>query len=181
MFLAIFLGNACFLKLLHNAIIVIHLIPIIPMIGAVIPDMIEAISKTESDKKELQLSINSFDNPTELTGIKAWSQLILQLLFMTPGTYPTLPEMGVGIENYQFEFVDNVLSPLSASIIEQQRTYLSDIPLVAVTVEPATVNNETILLIQLTFDLGRDGSGNSVIAVNATPTSRHFLDFDISW
>lgn len=143
--------------------------------------MISATSVLESNKKELQLSINSFDNPTELTGIKAWSQLMLQLIFMEPGTYPSLPDMGVGIESYQYDFMDDILSQLSAKIIQQQRDYLSDIPLTAVTIEPRTVNGETIMLIQLSFDLGRQGEGTSVIAVNASPSSRHFLDFDVSW
>ena len=142
--------------------------------------MISPVSTLESNKKELQLSINSFDNPTELTGIKAWSQLILQLIFMQPGTYPSLPEMGVGIEDYQYDFMDDVLSQLAADIIQQQRTYLSDIPLTAVTVEPRDVRGETIMLIMLTFDVER-GEQTSVIAVNASPKSRHFLDFDVSW
>ncbi len=143
--------------------------------------MISATGTLESNKKELQLSINSFDNPTELTGIKAWSQLILQLIFMEPGTYPSLPEMGVGIENYQYDFLPDILSQLASSIIQQQRTYLSDVPLTGVTVEPREVNGEIIMLIQLTFDAGREGEQNSVIAINASPKSRHFLDFDISW
>lgn len=143
--------------------------------------MIDTIGKLESNKKELQLGINSFDNPTELTGIKAWSQLMFQLIFLMPGTYPSMPEMGVGIENYQFDFIDDVVRTLNTSIIEQQRTYLSDIPLTSVTVEPSTINGETILFIYLTFTMTDGQSEASVIAVNASSNSRHFLDFATSW
>lgn len=143
--------------------------------------MLDTIGKLESNKKELQLGINSFDNPTELTGVKAWSQLMLQLIFLMPGTYPSMPEMGVGIENYQFEFIDDVVHTLSTSIMEQQRTYLSDIPLTSVTVEPSTINGETVLFIYLTFTKGDGSSEATVIAVNSSPTSRNFLNFAISW
>ena len=143
--------------------------------------MVDTFSSMESNKRELQLSINSFDNPTELSDVKAWSQLILQLLFLEPGTYPSIPEMGIGIEKYQYDFIDEVVSELSAAILNQQQTYLKDIPLTSVQVAPATVNKETILLIQLTFDAGRGSEQKSVIAVNASPKSRNFLDFDVSW
>ena len=146
----------------------------------VIP-LVSVTEKLESDKKELQLSINSFDNPTELTGIKAWSQLVLHLIFMKPGTHPTHPEMGIDLESYQFDFMDDAISSLSAAIINQQGKYLKDVPLTAVVIQPAEVNGERILLIQLTFTDSNRGTANSVIAINATPTSRHFLDFDISW
>lgn len=142
--------------------------------------MMNDFSKLESSKKELQLSVNSFDNPTELTDVKAWSQLVLQLIFLDPGTFPSYPEMGVGIRNYEFEFMDDVMSELSAKILNQKNLYLKDLPLSAVTINKTTIKGEAILLIQLTFTVSGQNA-NSVIAINASPSSRHFLDFEISW
>ena len=142
--------------------------------------MIDANSKLESNKKELQLSINSFDNPTELSDLKAWSQLILELIFLEPGTFPSYPEMGVGIENYDFDFIDEAVTDLTSKITEQQTKYLKDVPLTAVTIEPATVQGVVVLLIQLTFTTPA-GSANSAIAIKKSSTSRNYLDFEVSW
>ena len=132
----------------------------------------------ESSKKELTLQINSFDKPKELSDVKAWSQLILNLLYLRPGTYPSLPEMGIDIEKYQFDFLDNAVSELSTKIIDQQQTYLPDVPLNGVQI--GTVNNgaDTVLVIQLIFNTS-DGVTSSAIAINTS--ERHFLDFDVSW
>ena len=144
--------------------------------------MLDIIGHSEYRKKELQLSINSFDNPTELSGPEAWAQLILQLLFLEPGSYPTYPDMGIGLENYQFDYLDDVIRKLSADIIDQQSKYLPDIPLVDVSLEPRDYNGEKILMIYLTFNSDMNGNDDrQVIAINATPTSRHFLDFEVSW
>ena len=144
--------------------------------------MLDLMHSIESNKRELQLSINSFDNPTELSEIKAWSQLMLQLIFLEPGTYPSLPEMGVGIEHYQFDFMDEAINDLNTRIIQQQQTYLKEVPLKAVQCSSAqTPNGDIILLIQLMFNVKMGSQAATAIAVNATPTSRHFLDFEVSW
>ena len=142
--------------------------------------MVNTNPRRESDKLELLLSINSFDNPTQLSEIKAWAQLMTNLIFLEPGTYPSMPEMGVGIESYQYDFMDEALEELNAKIITQQQAYLPDIPLQAVTLEPYDYGALRILLIRLTFytDVG---NASAAIAVNTSPTSRNFLDFDISW
>lgn len=142
--------------------------------------MTNVFEKLESSKIELQLSINAFDNPTELTGIKAWSQLILQLIFLEPGTIPSYPEMGIGIRNFESEFLDDAIAELNARIINQKNLYLKDVPLSGVTTVKREINGESVLLVQLTFSVSGQNQ-NSVIAINATPESKHFLDFDVSW
>lgn len=132
----------------------------------------------ESSKAEVVLGINSFDKPEELTDVKAWSQLMLNLIFLKPGSYPSIPEMGVGIENYQYDFMDDTISELSAKIITQQQTYLPDIPLSTVNVQKIEQNGQPILIVQLFFTTN-SGAASSAIAINST--SRNFLDFDVSW
>ena len=75
----------------------------------------------ECNKVEPSLEINSFDKPKELSGVTAWSQLILNLLFLKPGTYPSMPEMGIGIETYQYDYLDETITELQAAIINQQQ------------------------------------------------------------
>ena len=132
----------------------------------------------ESSKKETSLEINSFDKPTELSGVAAWSQLMLNLIFLKPGTYPSLPEMGVGIEEYQYDFLDDAIDILSTRISEQQKIYLPDVPLGAVQVSKVEKNGQPILIIQLFFNV-ESGASSSAIAINLS--KRNFLDFEVSW
>ena len=132
----------------------------------------------ESSKKELLLEVNSFDKPTELSGVSAWSQLLLNLIFLKPGTYPSVPEMGIGIENYQYDFMDDAIGELSAKITEQHKKYLSDIPLAGVNVSKLEKNGQPILIVQLFFN-AESGTTSSAIAINVS--KRNFLDFEVSW
>lgn len=132
----------------------------------------------ESSKSETSLSINSFDKPSELTDVGAWSQLMLNLIFLKPGSYPSQPEMGVGIEAYQYDFLEDAISELSAKISEQQQTYLPDVPLSGVQISKMDHNGQPILIIQLFFDT-ENGTTGSAIAINTS--KRNFLDFEVSW
>ena len=92
--------------------------------------MVNTIGKLECDKLELQLGINSFDNPTQLSELKAWSQLMLNLIFLEKGTYPSLPDMGVGIQNYEygirnydFELLQKIADINNLEIIIQDKNY----------------------------------------------------------
>ena len=132
----------------------------------------------DSNKKETSLQINSFDKPNELTGVAAWSQLMLNLIFLKPGTYPSLPEMGVGIEDYQYDFFEEAVEALSSAITEQQKVFLPDVPLSGIKISKLDKNGQPILVIQLFFDTN-DGVESSAIAINTS--KRNFLDFDVSW
>lgn len=132
----------------------------------------------DSNKKETSLQINSFDKPNELTGVAAWSQLMLNLIFLKPGTYPSLPEMGVGIEDYQYDFFEEAVEALSSAITEQQKVFLPDVPLSGIKISKLDKNGQPILVIQLFFDTN-DGVETSAIAINTS--KRNFLDFDVSW
>lgn len=132
----------------------------------------------DSNKKETSLQINSFDKPNELTGVAAWSQLMLNLIFLKPGTYPSLPEMGVGIEDYQYDFFEEAVEALSSAITEQQKVFLPDVPLSGIKISKLEKNDQPILVIQLFFDTN-DGVETSAIAINTS--KRNFLDFDVSW
>ena len=132
----------------------------------------------ESSKSELTLEINSFDKPKELSSVGAWSQLLLNLMFTRPGTYPSMPELGIGIEDFQYEFLDSAIDQLTTAITTQQQTYLPDIPLSGVQVSRIEKGGQPILIIQLFFNLD-SGISNSAIALNVS--KRNFLDFEVSW
>lgn len=132
----------------------------------------------QSSKTELTLEIDSFDKPKELVEVAAWSQLILNLLYLKPGTYPSLPDMGIGIEEYQYDFIDDIAEELTSKITSQQKQYLPDVPLTGVTVNSRIVGQIEALVIQLFFTTG---SKMVASAVAIDTSQRNFLTFDVSW
>lgn len=131
----------------------------------------------ESDKKELVLGINVFDKPTELIGPKAWAQLLVNLCFLRPGTYPSQPMMGIGIQDYEYEFIDAAIERLQEEIPAQARQYLPDVPLESVEVKSTIVNGRDILIIIFNMYY----RNTIVSAAVAADVSNKIIDFDISW
>lgn len=130
----------------------------------------------ESNKKELLLSINSFDRPAEAIGKNAWIKLITHLLFLIPGTYPSSPLLGIGIQQYEYSFMDETIAQLQSLILEQVRTYLPDVPLDSVVVDSTEVSGKKILLIIINFI----DSGNLDTAVIASAAPENIIDFEVS-
>lgn len=132
----------------------------------------------ESDKKELGLSTNVFNKQTEYQGKTAWFQLILNLIFLRPGTYPSIPNMGVGIQDYEYEYIDDVKDNIRNKIEEQIQLFLPDVPLASVDVNTVNYEGKTILLIVISLnDNGQIVTG----AVASEVTKNKLIDFEISW
>lgn len=130
----------------------------------------------EANKKECVLGINSFDKPTELIGKNAWVQLVINLLFLKKGTYPSIPEMGIGIQYYEYEFIDEVKEKLEAEIKEQIRKYLPDIPIDSVILSTTESAGTFILIIAITFVV----NGASDSAVIASASSPNIINFAVN-
>lgn len=132
----------------------------------------------EANKKELGLSTNVFNKQTEYQGKTAWFQLILNLIFLRPGTYPSIPNMGVGIQDYEYEYIDDVKDNIRNKIEEQIKLFLPDVPLASVDVNSVNYDGKTILLIIISLnDNGQIVTG----AVASEVTKNRLIDFEISW
>lgn len=132
----------------------------------------------EPNKKELLLSTNVFNKPTELIGKDAWARLVLNLLFMRKGTFPSMPNMGVGIQDYQYEFLDTAINSLNFEIEDQINTYLPDLPVSSVNVTSTEVDGQTILILVINFT--DKGTVDSTV-VAAAVSGMRLVDFEISW
>lgn len=130
----------------------------------------------ESNKKELVLGLNSFNAPAELTGKNAWINLILHLMFIKKGTYPSNPIIGIGIQTYDYQFIKDVIVKLQDDITNQVKTFLPEIPLDSVVVDTTEVSGKVILLIIITFTI----DGTTDVAVVASQTSNNIIDFEVS-
>jgi hypothetical protein len=130
----------------------------------------------ESSKIELQFGLNSFDTPAENSGIKAWVRLISQLCFIVPGSYQSVPAMGIGIQNYDFSMIDNIQDDLEDKITEQVRTYLPDIPFDSVEIRRLSDTYPDVLLILFNFTYD-DKIETAVVA--AQTNSVNGINFEI--
>lgn len=130
----------------------------------------------ESNKKELILGLNSFDKAAEASGKEAWILLIIYLFFINKGSYPSNPNIGIGIRQYDYEFMDTALDVLPSEIMEQVRLFLPDIPLESVNVTSDMVAGKKILVIILEFV---DDTINDT-AVIAAMISQNIIDFEVS-
>ena len=122
--------------------------------------------RNECEKTELLFGINVFDQPAEASGTKAWGILITNLLFMTPGSIPSDPEMGCDIGQYEFGFIDDVVEDIEENIQHQVSTYLPDIPLESIEISNGSDTGDPhILYVKLLFSI--DDSENNIAVVAA--------------
>lgn len=109
---------------------------------------------------EHALSVNDFGQPLVLTDQDAIAVKLIELLLLKPGTYPTRPNMGVGlVENYRYTFFDQ-LEELQSEIEDQIRTYLPEFQTTDVTLSANELTKELLITITvegLTYALVLDG------------------------
>lgn len=130
--------------------------------------------RSDYEKAELILGINSFNKPAEKSGPDAWGSLVSNLLFMKKGTYPTDPEMGCELQKYQFSFIDDVIEEIEEIITNQIRKYLPDIPFDSVIISKETSDTgKPILLILLTF-ITSNNENTVVVAAEQTDNNINF-------
>ena len=79
--------------------------------------------------KEHVFSLNDFNMPKVYDSKDANYILIIRLILLDPGKYPSHPTMGVGLRTkYRFNGNNpNVLEPLKADIEKQMRAFLPQI------------------------------------------------------
>lgn len=135
-----------------------------------------ATSSLESSKTEILLGLNSFNKPGEVIGKNAWIKLITYLMYTKKGTYPSVPPMGIGIQQYDYEFMDKAISTLQTDIMEQVSTYLPSVPLQSVNVESIDIDSRKVLLITLTFI----DNGTTDTAVIAAEAASNIINFEVS-
>lgn len=138
--------------------------------------IIMAIS--EANKKELTLSLNTYKQPAELQGPAAWARLIVNLVWMRKGSYPSCPEMGVDIVSYDYDFFDSMQQKVQYELVTQVHQYYPEIPFsdCQITKEIVPGYAQPVVYMLLTFYY--DGANNSVVV--ASTESNNIIDFGIS-
>lgn len=59
-------------------------------------------------KKEVSFGLDNFKQAKVLSVKDSIAQLIINILMMKPGNYPSLPHIGVNLEKYLYSFEENI-------------------------------------------------------------------------
>lgn len=99
-------------------------------------------SQSEETKEELFFEFDGYRQPKTVDEIETVANMIHTLLFLEPGTYPDSPNMGIAIQNYEFELLnDTTITKIRKKITDQISTYLSNITLRDLVVKNISNNN----------------------------------------
>jgi len=76
-------------------------------------------------KNEFFLSVDDFGKVSSYNELTALARLVQRIIIMQPMSYPDEPDMGVGIANFEFEFMDkHTLGELNERIRTQVNKYV---------------------------------------------------------
>jgi len=120
-------------------------------------------------KKEFTLSVNDFREVTNRDGIYGLAKNIETIILMDKGSYPNIRDMGVGIEDYQFEFLTiNTLDTIKYSIKRQINKYIPTNKVKDVVVEQLEneSNNKKSVAVLVTLNKNVDNVGEIVVLMN---------------
>lgn len=94
--------------------------------------------------------LDNFNQPKILNDSQTLVNNILMLLFMRPGSYPSLPHLGINIQQYLYKFFDEIdTNEIKAQIVAQCSDFLDTIQNGSFDVYKTTQNNTPVLLLVL--------------------------------
>jgi hypothetical protein len=77
-------------------------------------------SKFQTIGYDTPLELNDLHKPKVLSSFEMCINIILTLLMMKPGQYPSIPELGIDIESYLHEYADD------KSIVDKIKSEIND-------------------------------------------------------
>lgn len=116
-------------------------------------------SNNESLKEEFILEIDSFEKVNSISNVYALAKLFQTLVLLKPMTYPNHPDMGIGIEQYKFEYLDTeTIAEIESNIKSQVARYMDTNQIQEIKVEAlqndTTGKKDTIgIMVTLNSDL----------------------------
>lgn len=124
-------------------------------------------------RNELALEIDDYNQPKVYEGFNSLGMNIVHLLFLKQGTYPNLPDMGINIESYNFEFIDDrTLGELELLIKEQIMKYLISNGYVDLVLKILT-DNEDRKVLGLAFTISNDSNDPETVKIFLTQNTKN--------
>lgn len=99
---------------------------------------------------EMDFKLNNFNEQEIYTGVMAYAHRIKTLLFMRPGDFPSIPDMGLNIQSYRFKAMDDIISgSLKEAIANQVSTYIMNLPIENIELSTGYYQNDYFLIIRI--------------------------------
>lgn len=129
------------------------------------------------NNKELDFCLDGFNRQKVLTEAESAYRQILILLFLRPGDYPSLPDMGINIsKEIRYKNMDHVAGgELKERIVEQIRKYAPQVDLIDLNIWTARYKGEYYVI--LDFEL----QAEKTISIAMTRKSTQILDIKVEF
>lgn len=134
-------------------------------------------NSTTTILKELDFELDGFGAQKYLTEAQSAAKQILMLLFLRPGDYPSMPDLGINISNeIRYKYMDVITGgTLKEKITTQIRKYCSNVDLVDLTIYSTKYDGQYIVI--LDFEL----QAEKTISVALTHVSNSLLNFKVDF
>jgi hypothetical protein len=109
--------------------------------------------KFQSLNYDVALDFDSMYKPRVLSSFELGMNTIMTLLFMKPGQYPSIPELGIDIESYLHEYMDDPKIP--GEIRDKLYDQCNQLSVVGLTIDvyiDQTEQNQGALIIEVSGD-----------------------------
>lgn len=101
--------------------------------------------------------VNDFNEPKVLKDYDAIAVSVLLILFGKPGCYPSIPQLGMNIQQYLYSFYDELdVDSIRASLVYQCTLLSSTIDSNNIVVSKQIVDDNPLLIIQIPINYRRD-------------------------
>lgn len=99
-------------------------------------------------KPELNFGLDNFGKQKTMTQAQSVAQMLVNLLLMKPGQIPSLPHIGINIQQYMYKFEEDLdLSFIKNQIAEQCKSILPYLDITNMQLLLVPYENESILYI----------------------------------
>lgn len=112
-----------------------------------------------------EFGLNNFNEPKILNETESIVNDILNLLFMRPGQFPSLPYLGIDISQYLYQFYDEIdTKQIKSKIASQCSEFLPYVNSGELDVIKTVMKNQPVLLIKVPT-IRRDSDSSLMIGI----------------
>lgn len=112
----------------------------------------ERVNENKIVISELDFGFDDFRRQKVFINDDAYIQLLKRLLLTRKGTYPSIPDLGIGIQTYRFEDIDMLIAgDMKNEITRQINTYIPRLPLEEINIYKLPYKGDFILYIDVSF------------------------------
>lgn len=119
--------------------------------------------------KDFTLNLSEYGNCEKLSDSNSILYAIKNIILSRPGNYPLMPDLGINIQKYQFELLDDyTISTIKSDLLKQITKYIPTIDDVQVTVQKVedVVNGEYKNAVGISVSImesGEESTGNFLV------------------